>query len=410
MYGQTLLRADWRLGCLGLTKSRGLHDRFGFGGTRVVVGQRKSPYSILGLQENAPLEEVKSAYKNMALKYHPDRLQNVPKYEEKRAKEKFHEIQDAYENIMDRHKLPKMNETAASTRRSNAHTDKMYKKYRDHTDHADFKDYAHYKQDTNKSNYDGKTAGTMPTSSDASMYTIIFTSMFLFYNIHLFTTIKKFSDPSRDLTTSETLTAMRLHFGGDSKYSWHQINKNRSTNRITSQLGKEETIQKIEQPQEPKNVEFLGQKIDPIEKSIGESRGEENSPRFMNGNKPVRYHKHHLSNQQVLYMTDYRTGQIRNDREIRELYENTDPILPVEVVIPMIMDPETGEWRKKTMHERYNKNRQVDRSREQYLRKKSEKESKKAPKESKQLSDMSLEELEKEAKKTKSKTERSLIE
>ena len=119
----------------------------------------------------------------------------------------------------------------------------------------------------------------------------------------------------------------------------------------------------------------------------------------------------------------------------RELYENTDPILPVEVVIPMIMDPETGEWRKKTMHERYNKNRQVDRSREQYLRKKSEKESKKASKESKQprsvfklsalfwlavhhvliilktnYSDMSLEELEKEAKKTKSKTERSLIE
>ena len=138
----------------------------------------------------------------------------------------------------------------------------------------------------------------MPTSSDASMYTIIFTSIFLFYNIHLFTTIKKFSDPSRDLTTSETLTAMRLHFGGDSKYSWHQINKNRSTNRITSQLAKEETTQTVEKPKEPVNVEFLGQKIDPIEKSIGESRGEENSPRFMNGNKPVRYHKHHLSNQE----------------------------------------------------------------------------------------------------------------
>ena len=46
----------------------------------------------------------------------------------------------------------------------------------------------------------------------------------------------------------------------------------------------------------------------------------------------------------------------------------------------MIKDPETGEWRKKTMHERYNKNRQVDRSQEQYIRKKSEKELKKAPK------------------------------
>ena len=84
--------------------------------------------------------------------------------------------------------------------------------------------------------------------------------------------------------------------------------------------------------------------------------------------------------------TPHYFGQLRTHllSLYRELYENTDPILPVEVVIPMIMDPETGEWRKKTMHERYNKNRQVDRSREQYLRKKSEKESKKA-KESKQL-------------------------
>ena len=139
----------------------------------------------------------------------------------------------------------------------------------------------------------------MPTTSDATMYTILFTSMFCFYNIHLFTTIKQFSDPARDLTIGETLTAMRLHYTGDSRYTWGQINKNRSTNKITSQLGKEQTVAKIESQKEPKNIEFLGSKIDPIEKSIGESsRGEEGSPRFMNGNKPVRYHKHHLSNQE----------------------------------------------------------------------------------------------------------------
>ena len=51
----------------------------------------------------------------------------------------------------------------------------------------------------------------------------------------------------------------------------------------------------------------------------------------------------------------------------------------------MIKDPETGEWRKKTMHERYNKNRQVDRSQEQYVRKKSEKEPKKVPKQLRQV-------------------------
>merc|ERR1712142_22674 len=108
-------------------------------------------------------------------------------------------------------------------------------------------------------------------------------------------------------------------------------------------------------------------------------------------------------------MPDYRTGQLRNDSEIRELYENTDPIVPVEVVIPMIQDAETGEWRKKTMHERYNMNRQVDRSREQY-RKKSENQLPKERKAAKALGDMSLEELEKEAERTKPKTKRSLIE
>ena len=40
-----------------------------------------------------------------------------------------------------------------------------------------------------------------------------------------------------------------------------------------------------------------------------------------------------------------------------ELYENKDPILPSEVEVPMIRDEETGKLRKKTLHERYTKQR-----------------------------------------------------
>jgi curved DNA-binding protein CbpA len=65
----------------------------------------KDPYEVLGLSRGASKDEVKSAYRKLAKKYHPDMNENNPLKD--LAEEKFKEIQWAYDEIM--------NGTASST-------------------------------------------------------------------------------------------------------------------------------------------------------------------------------------------------------------------------------------------------------------------------------------------------------
>lgn len=58
-----------------------------------------SAYKILEITKSASNDEVKKAYRKMAKKYHPDRLQNVGEEHKQGAKEKFQQIQAAYEKI-----------------------------------------------------------------------------------------------------------------------------------------------------------------------------------------------------------------------------------------------------------------------------------------------------------------------
>ncbi len=61
-----------------------------------------SDYKILGIEETATDEEVKKAYRKMAIKFHPDKVSQMGEEFQKGAKDKFQKIQEAYENIKKR--------------------------------------------------------------------------------------------------------------------------------------------------------------------------------------------------------------------------------------------------------------------------------------------------------------------
>jgi len=56
-------------------------------------------YKILDLTSSASDLDVKKAYRKMAMRYHPDKLNELSKSQQKMGKEKFFKVQEAYEAI-----------------------------------------------------------------------------------------------------------------------------------------------------------------------------------------------------------------------------------------------------------------------------------------------------------------------
>ena len=58
--------------------------------------EKRDYYEVLSVAKNASADEIKSAYRKLALQYHPDRNQGNPE-----AEEKFKEATEAYEILSD---------------------------------------------------------------------------------------------------------------------------------------------------------------------------------------------------------------------------------------------------------------------------------------------------------------------
>jgi DnaJ like chaperone protein len=63
------------------------------------VPDTNAAYKILEIDPSATDDEVKKAYRKMAVKYHPDKVSYLGEEYQRSAKEKFQKIQEAYDQI-----------------------------------------------------------------------------------------------------------------------------------------------------------------------------------------------------------------------------------------------------------------------------------------------------------------------
>ena len=66
--------------------------------------QKRDYYEVLGVNKNSTPDEIKSAYRKAALKWHPDKWVNGTDAEKKTAEENFKEASEAYSVLSDENK------------------------------------------------------------------------------------------------------------------------------------------------------------------------------------------------------------------------------------------------------------------------------------------------------------------
>ncbi|MCC7119328.1 MAG: J domain-containing protein [Anaerolineales bacterium] len=69
----------------------------------------KDYYKILGVERKASADEIRSAYRKLAMKYHPDKNQG-----DKKAEDKFKEINEAYQVLSDEQKRAKYDQLGSA--------------------------------------------------------------------------------------------------------------------------------------------------------------------------------------------------------------------------------------------------------------------------------------------------------
>lgn len=68
------------------------------------MAEKRDYYEVLGVDKNASEDDIKKAYRKLAIKYHPDRQAGKSDAEKKEAEDKFKEAAEAYEVLHDQQK------------------------------------------------------------------------------------------------------------------------------------------------------------------------------------------------------------------------------------------------------------------------------------------------------------------
>ena len=63
------------------------------------MASKRDYYEVLGVERNASTDDIKKAYRKLAVRYHPDKNPG-----DAVAEEKFKELGEAYEVLIDEHK------------------------------------------------------------------------------------------------------------------------------------------------------------------------------------------------------------------------------------------------------------------------------------------------------------------
>jgi len=63
------------------------------------IEETDSAYNTLGIEKTATIDEIKKAYKRLAIEHHPDKVSYLGEEVQNAAKEKFQKLNEAYEKI-----------------------------------------------------------------------------------------------------------------------------------------------------------------------------------------------------------------------------------------------------------------------------------------------------------------------
>ena len=85
-------------------------------------------YNILEIPQNSSKEEIKKAYKKLALKYHPDKQNDKSDEEKSKAEANFKKVAETYDMLMNPEKFNNNNNNQ-SFRRSNIDPNELFKQF-----------------------------------------------------------------------------------------------------------------------------------------------------------------------------------------------------------------------------------------------------------------------------------------